>query len=194
MVFHVPDPCTVSEEKSSLKTSRTTRTASSGSDRSITGAFCPFFCFCTTSSHCACRRFTSSRNCASVAPSAAVRTITPESFGTILDSSFFRRARSFSGSLREIPVICPSGTSTKKRPAKVICEVSRAPLCPIGSFVTCTRTVSPDFKACSMRRGLPWNPSASQFTSPAYKTALRPFPRSTNAASIDGKTFCTRPR
>lgn len=32
---------------------------------------------------------------------------------------------------------------TRWRPASVICPVRRAPLCPIGSFVTCTRTVSP---------------------------------------------------
>ena len=40
-----------------------------------------------------------------------------------------------------------------------------------------------------MRRGLPSIPAASQLTSPAYSTALRPLPRSTKAASMEGSTF-----
>lgn len=36
--------------------------------------------------------------------------------------------RSLSGSLREMPVIAPEGTSTRWRPASVICAVRRAPL------------------------------------------------------------------
>ncbi len=67
-------------------------------------------------------------------------------------------------------------------------------MCPTGSLVTCTSTESPDFSACSMRRGCPSMPAASQLTSPAYRTALRPLPMSTNAASMLGSTFCTRPR
>jgi hypothetical protein len=67
-------------------------------------------------------------------------------------------------------------------------------LVPIGSLVTCTSTESPDFSACSMVRVRPSSPVASQLTSPAYRTALRPRPTSTNAASMLGSTFCTRPR
>ncbi len=67
-------------------------------------------------------------------------------------------------------------------------------MCPIGSLVTCTSTESPDLSACSMRRGWPSSPAASQFTSPAYRTALRPLPTSMNAASMLGSTFWTRPR
>ena len=72
--------------------------------------------------------------------------------------------------------------------------VSRAPLCPTGSLVTCTRTESPDFSACSIERARPSRPVVSQFTSPAYSTALRPRPMSMNAASMLGSTFCTLPR
>ena len=43
--------------------------------------------------------------CSSVAPSAAVRTITPASSGKTSLRIFLRRARSLSGSLREIPFI-----------------------------------------------------------------------------------------
>src|SRR5207247_1479007 len=65
---------------------------------------------------------------------------------------------------------------------------------PIGSLVTWTRTESPDFNACSIERARPSRPVASQFTSPAYSTALRPRPMSMNAASMLGSTFCTLPR
>ena len=53
------------------------------------------------------------------APSAAVRMITPISFGAILETMFFRRLRSRSESLRLTPVMPPDGTSTRKRPASV---------------------------------------------------------------------------
>ena len=111
-----------------------------------------------------------------------------------LAGSFFSRVRSVSGSLRLMPVIEPSGTYTRKRPGSEIWLVSRAPLCPIGSLVTWTSTESPDLSADSMRRGWPSSPAASQLTSPAYSTALRPRPMSTNAASMLGSTFCTLPR
>ena len=53
-------------------------------------------------------------------------------------------------------------------PGSEICEVSRAPLCPIGSLVTWTSTVSPEVSAFSMRLGwLASRPAASQLTSPA---------------------------
>ncbi len=45
--------------------------------------------------------------------------------------------------------------------------VSRAPLWPIGSLVTCTSTESPERSACSMERARPSRPEASQLTSPA---------------------------
>ena len=67
-----------------------------------------------------------------------------------------------------MPVIWPSGTKTRYRPGSEICEVRRAPLCPIGSLVTCTSTVSPEDSAFSIR--LDWltsRPAASQLTSPA---------------------------
>ncbi len=55
-------------------------------------------------------RSTSARSSSSLAPSAAVRTMTPALSGTISLRIAFRRARSVSGSLREMPVIDPSGT------------------------------------------------------------------------------------
>ena len=65
------------------------------------------------SSHCACSRATSRSSSSSLAPSAAVRTITPASSGTTSRRIFFSRVRSVSGSLREMPVIEPSGTYTR---------------------------------------------------------------------------------
>ena len=72
--------------------------------------------------------------------------------------------------------------------------MSRAPFAPTGSLVTWTRTVLPDFKTLSILRCWPSDPNAFQSSSPAYSTALRPRPMSMKAASIDGSTFCTRPR
>ena len=65
----------------------------------------------------------------------------------------------------------------------------------MGSLVTCTSTDWPEESTDSILRGWPslW-PSADQLTSPAYRTALRPLPMSMKAASIEGSTFCTRPR
>ena len=99
--------------KSSLKMSRTTRTASSGSPRIRAGALRVDFCLARTSSHCFVSRATSARICSSEAPPAAVRTMTPEPEGTTCLRIFLRRARSLSGSLREIPIIEPLGMSTR---------------------------------------------------------------------------------
>ncbi len=112
MVSQASSPLTMTLEKSSLKMSRTTRTVMSGSPYSSVGAFelPPLFDFFWISSHCACSRSTSRRSSSSLAPSAAVRTMTPASSGTIFLRMVFRRARSVSGSLRLMPVIEPSGT------------------------------------------------------------------------------------
>ena len=61
-------------------------------------------------SHWAVRRCTSRVSCSSVAPSAAVRTITPLDSGSTSLRIFFSRERSVSGSLREMPEVLPSGT------------------------------------------------------------------------------------
>ena len=55
-------------------------------------------------------RSTSRVSSSSEAPSAAVRTITPALSGTISLSSVLSRVRSVSGSLREMPLVVPSGT------------------------------------------------------------------------------------
>ena len=195
-------PSITSFWKSSLKTSRTILMRRSGSLCRRAGA-----CWVSTawsiSAHWLVRRWTSSVNCSSVAPSAAVRTITPASSGSTSLRIFLRRARSVSGSLRLMPFIDPLGTYTRYRPGRLTWLVSRAPLCPTGSLVTCTSTRSPGWRASSIFRAwfLPSRPSlsaadaaASQSTSPAYNTALRPRPMSTKAASMLGSTFCTRPR
>ena len=62
------------------------------------------------SSHVRVRRSTSARSSSSLAPSAAVRTMTPAESGTTSRRIFLRRARSVSGSLRLIPVIELLGT------------------------------------------------------------------------------------
>src|SRR5262249_60257190 len=95
---------------------------------------------------------------------------------------------------RGVPVLGSPGAARRDGPGRRICLVSRAPLCPIGSLVTCTRTESPGRSACSIERALPSSPDTSQLTSPAYSTALRPLPTSMNAASMLGSTFCTLPR
>ena len=91
----------------------------------------------------------------SEAPSAAVRTITPCCFGFTLFRIDFSRLRASSESRREIPETSWSGARTRNRPGSETCAVSRAPLPPIGSFVTCTMTACPDFSTRSMRGGLP---------------------------------------
>ncbi len=62
------------------------------------------------SSQRALRRSTSRVSSSSLAPSAAVRTMTPALSGTISLSRVFSRVRSVSGSLREMPLVVPSGT------------------------------------------------------------------------------------
>ena len=144
--------------------------------------------------HCAESRATSRESSSSVAPSAAVRTITPAPSGMTDLRICFSRDRSLSGSLRLMPIIEAPGTYTRYRPGRLTWLVSRAPLCPTGSLVTWTRTDWPDFSADSIRLESPSSPLASKFTSPAYSTALRPLPTSTKAASMEGSTFCTLPR
>ena len=70
-------------EKSSLKMSRTTRTANSGSPRSSVGALFVLVRFFSMSSHWPGQASDIITGiCSSVAPSAAVRTMTPEPDGT----------------------------------------------------------------------------------------------------------------
>ena len=97
-----------SSAKSSVNRSRTTLRVRSGSPYSSCGAL-PL-AFCSMSSHCAFSRFTSRVSSSSLAPSAAVRTMTPAVSGTISLSSVLSRLRSVSGSLREMPDGGPSGT------------------------------------------------------------------------------------
>ena len=55
----------------------------------------------------------------SLAPSAAVRTITPASSGVIRRRIALSLLRSVSGSLRLIPALAPPGTYTMYRPGRL---------------------------------------------------------------------------
>ena len=95
--------------KSSLKTSRTTRTVRSGSPYSRDGALA-VLAFFSMFSHWAASRVMSRSSSASAAPSAAVRTITPAFSGVTFLRMFLSRFRSVSGSFRLMPVIDAPGT------------------------------------------------------------------------------------
>ena len=99
MVSLASAPSMTSLWKSSLKTSRTILTRRSGSLCSRAGAGTVSSAW-LISSHCAVSRLTSRVSCSSVAPSAAVRTITPAFSGSTSLRIFLSRARSVSGSLR----------------------------------------------------------------------------------------------
>ena len=92
-----------------MKRSRTTLRVRSGSPYSSSGAL-PDFAFFSMSSQRALSRSTSRVSSSSEAPSAAVRTMTPAVSGRISLRSVLRRLRSVSGSLREMPLVVPSGT------------------------------------------------------------------------------------
>ena len=106
--------------------------------------------------------------------------------------------------------------NTRKRPAIVTCEVSRAPFVPSGSFTTWTRTSWPAFNSVSI---VGWSPlprpppdsaasppsssssppsirskaSIVSTTSDTYRKPSRSRPMSTNADCMPGSTFDTRP-
>ena len=113
IISQASSPDTISLVKSSLKTSRTTRSSRSGSAYSRVGADLVCAAFRWIDSHCALSRSTSRVSSSSLAPSAAVRMITPALSGTIRRRMSFSRARSVSGSLRLMPVIEPFGTYTR---------------------------------------------------------------------------------
>ena len=79
-ISYASSPWTTSSRKSSLNRSRTTRITRSGSSYSSAGAP-PSAARAWMSSHCACSRLTSRASSSSLAPSAAVRTITPAPSG-----------------------------------------------------------------------------------------------------------------
>ena len=101
--------------KSSLNTSRTTRIVRSGSPYSSLGAAPPDVeaARFSISAHCSVSRSTSCDSSSSLAPSAAVRTITPALSGTTALRMRLSRVRSVSGSLRLMPVIELPGTKTR---------------------------------------------------------------------------------
>ncbi len=112
MISWASPPSITSSRKSSLKTSRMIFSSRSGSECRSAGA-CAFSTWRLISAHCEVRRSTSSFSCSSVAPSAAVRTMTPTFSGSTSLSVFLRRARSVSGSFRLMPFMDPLGTYTR---------------------------------------------------------------------------------
>ena len=98
----------ISSAKSSVNRSRTIRTVRSGSPYISFGAL-PALTLRSMSSHCAFSRLTSRTSSSSLAPSAAVRTMTLADSGTRSLSTDLSRLRSLSGSLREIPDRWPPG-------------------------------------------------------------------------------------
>ena len=95
-----------------------------------------------------------------------------------------------------MPYVFELGISTTNRPGRETSWVRRAPLAPIGFLVTWLMISCLALSICSMRRLPPFSTmsSASYCTSPRYSTAFFGVPMSTNAASMPGRTFCTRPR
>ncbi len=101
-----------------------------------------------------------------------------------------------SGRRLEMPYVPELGTSTTKRPGRLTSWVSRAPLTPMGFFVTWQMIVCLALRTSSMR-GLPPLPSTSsgsKVMSLRYSTAFFGVPMSTKAASMPGSTLATRAR
>ena len=109
MRFNVLSSSTSAFSKSPVKRSRVTRSGSSASWKISAGALavfaCAWICFQSLIANSRSRRTSSAE-----APSAAVRTITPPSFGAIALTMSRRRVRSSSSSRRETPRPSPLGT------------------------------------------------------------------------------------
>ena len=101
--------------------------------------------------HWATSRSTSWRSSSWLAPSAAVRTMRPWPFGRTSSTIRRSRLRSLSSSRLEMPKAEEFGTMTTKRPGSETSWVSRAPLAPIGFFVTWQKMVWPGRSICSIR-------------------------------------------
>ena len=83
-------------------------------------------------------------NSGSRLPSATVLIIIPKPFGFNLVTSCLSLARSLSDLIFVLTLtFSEKGIITRKRPAKVISQVSRGPFVEIGSLTICTRTSSP---------------------------------------------------
>ena len=111
---HALSPSTTRREKSSLNKSRTTLISMFGSSYMVTG-LAPLRFFASAvrlsmSCHRPSSRFTSAAMASLDTPSAAVRMIVPEPDGVTSLRISFRRLRSGSGSLREMPALWPPGT------------------------------------------------------------------------------------
>ena len=127
-----------------------------------------------------------------------VRIIKPPSrFSGSSPSKRLRRcSRSSSSSMRcDTPMWSWCGKNTKKRPAMLISVVSRAPLVPIGSLITCTMIDWPSCNTSWIGRSLGSSPPIwHSIISAACKNAARCKPISTNADCIPGSTRHTLPR
>ena len=137
----------------------------------------------------------SARNSSSVACSAAVRTIRPCSAGLTRSRMPRSRLRTSSGRRLEMPYVFEFGISTTNRPGSETSCVRRAPLAPIGFLVTWQMMSWRARRMSSIRASSAFSSmsSASYWTSPRYSTAFFGVAMSTNAASMPGSTFWTRP-
>ncbi len=145
----------ISFRKSAVKCSLITFISSSGSSWTSRGAS-PSSAASLMASHCLVSRPISAANSSDEACRAAVLTMTPKPFGLTLLITSRSRVLSASGRRLEIPMLSESGTNTRYRPGRDGMPVRRAPLAPIASLVTCTRTLSPSLRTSSMR--LPFLP------------------------------------
>ncbi len=111
---HALSPSTTRREKSSLNRSRTTLISMFGSSYIVSG-LAPLRAFASParlsmSCHSPSRRCTSASMASLDTPSAAVRMIVPDPDGVTSLRISFKRLRSGSGSLREMPALWPPGT------------------------------------------------------------------------------------
>ena len=153
------------------------------------GAFADFTVF-SIPSHVLTRSLRSCWSISSVFPSATVRMIAPNPFGSIARTTF--RSRRFSLKLAiflETPTFPSKGMRTRNRPGSEIAERTRTPFFPIGSFVICTSISCPfcrltcgKFCAEWWRRCWLWRRSLPSVCSLAGGT---PFPPPTCATSLE---------
>ena len=124
--------------------------------------------FFSIASHCAASRDTSRDSSSSVAPSAAVRTMTPAFSGMTFLRICLSRLRSVSGSLRLMPVIDAAGHVDQVAAGQA--DLAGQPGALVADRVLGDldeHRLSPDLSADSMRLGWPSSPLTSKLTSPA---------------------------
>ena len=153
----------------------------------------------------------SSAKASSVASSALVRRMKPPSDSVRVTKRWRSASRWAGGIFCDTPMCWSWGKYTNKRPAMLICEVSRAPLVPIGSLSTCTKIAWPSkicFSMASAGSAMSWPASLLPSVglaraclaamlgnkSATCKNAARSKPMSMKADCMPGKTRETLPK